>query len=66
MSIVAKALWYLENRYGQPGLSLDDVAAAVFRGFTGDPALPARHIHEKRDPPCHALTLDCQWFEYRP
>jgi len=28
MSIVAKALWYLENRYGQPGLSLDDVAAA--------------------------------------
>jgi AraC family transcriptional regulator len=28
MSIVAKALWYIENRYGQPGLSLDEVAAA--------------------------------------
>ncbi|QGZ40383.1 AraC family transcriptional regulator [Pseudoduganella flava] len=28
MSIVAKALWYIENNYAKSGLSLDDVAAA--------------------------------------
>ncbi|WP_096331086.1 AraC family transcriptional regulator [Nannocystis exedens] len=28
MSIVAKALWYIETRYVDPALSLDDVAAA--------------------------------------
>jgi len=28
MSIVAKALWYIENNYGKPDLALDEVAAA--------------------------------------
>lgn len=28
MSLVAKALWYIENNYARPGLALDDVAAA--------------------------------------